>query len=192
MAWKSAGRPSGELAKRATVADCFKIGRRRLNTDLVTGVVQALHPDVAYVTRVAAGTPSDRRGDPGGGAGRVQDTLPQDPAGFIAAASSSTGSRRALHQGRRDGGAVVISAIAGMAGVGKTQLAIHAGHLLARKSRLTGSCSSTCAVSNPTPPSRRPTRSPSWMGSCACWVYPAAGPAWPARPYCRLSCTPRR
>src|SRR5204862_3827355 len=39
--------------------------------------------------------------------------------------------RRVLYDGTVDGGPVVISAIAGMAGIGKTQLAIHAGHLLA-------------------------------------------------------------
>src|SRR5438552_1773239 len=38
--------------------------------------------------------------------------------------------RRTLHRRTADGRAVVISAIAGMAGVGKTQLAIHAGHVL--------------------------------------------------------------
>jgi hypothetical protein len=37
---------------------------------------------------------------------------------------------QALRHGAQDGGAVVISAIAGMAGVGKTQVAIHARHLL--------------------------------------------------------------
>src|SRR2546423_1487487 len=41
--------------------------------------------------------------------------------------------RRVLGRGTGTGGAVVISAIAGMAGVGKTQLAIHAAHLLAQQ-----------------------------------------------------------
>lgn len=50
-AWRATGRPAGELARKATVADCFKAGRRRLNTDLVIAVVQALHPDVGYVTQ---------------------------------------------------------------------------------------------------------------------------------------------
>jgi len=50
-AWTADGRPAGELTKRPTVVDCFKPGRRRMNTDLVIAVVQALHPDVGYVTQ---------------------------------------------------------------------------------------------------------------------------------------------
>src|SRR4029079_13592049 len=49
--WTRAGRPGVELTKKATVADCFKIGRRRLNTELLIAVVRALHPDVGYVTQ---------------------------------------------------------------------------------------------------------------------------------------------
>src|SRR4051794_30110002 len=50
-AWTTTGRPGSELTKRTTVADCFKTGRRRLNTHLVIAVVQALCPDVGYVTQ---------------------------------------------------------------------------------------------------------------------------------------------
>jgi hypothetical protein len=34
------------------VVGCFRPGRRRLNTDLVVAVVQAMHPDVGYVGAV--------------------------------------------------------------------------------------------------------------------------------------------
>src|SRR5690349_14568145 len=47
--WTAAGRPANELTKKATVVDCFKPGRRRLNTDLAIAVVHALHPDIGYV-----------------------------------------------------------------------------------------------------------------------------------------------
>src|SRR5690348_2452617 len=50
-AWKTAGRPGSEWAKKPTIAACFTTGRRRLNTDLVLAVVQALHPDVGYVAQ---------------------------------------------------------------------------------------------------------------------------------------------
>src|SRR4051812_8551653 len=50
-AWTAAGRPAGELAKKATVVDCFKPGRRRSNSELIIAVVQALHPDVGYVNQ---------------------------------------------------------------------------------------------------------------------------------------------
>jgi hypothetical protein len=61
---------------------------------------------------------------------RVQDRLPPDLAGFTGRAAELDRPRRILSDSNRDGGTVVISAIDGMAGVGKTQLAIHAGHLL--------------------------------------------------------------
>src|SRR2546430_15964635 len=50
-AWKAAARLQGEPTKKATVVDCFKTGRRRLNTDLVIAVVAALHPDAGYVAQ---------------------------------------------------------------------------------------------------------------------------------------------
>ena len=127
--WAGAGRPAGELAGKTTVVDCFRLGRRRVNAELVVAVVQALHPDVGYVAQwhqalqVIGGTSR------AASQVRVQDGLPPDLAGF-------TGRTVELDRLRRvvgEGGAVVISAIEGMAGVGKTQLAVHAGHLLVRE-----------------------------------------------------------
>jgi len=125
-AWTAAGRPAGELTRRSTVAYCFRPGRRRLDTDLVLAVVQALHPDTGYVTawrqalRVVGGEIEAVSQV------RVQDRLPQDLAGF----TGRTGELDRLRHAAQAGKAVVISAIEGMAGVGKTQLAVHAGHLL--------------------------------------------------------------
>jgi tetratricopeptide (TPR) repeat protein len=132
-AWSEAGRPTGELARKTTVVDCFRYGRRRLNADLVVAVVKALHPDVGYVTqwrqalRVIGGETT------AAGQVRVQDHLPQDLAEFTGRIIELDRLRSAVQRGRQDGGAVVISAIEGMAGVGKTQLAVHAGHLLAQE-----------------------------------------------------------
>src|SRR5262245_47643527 len=81
-AWTEAGRPVGELARKTTVVDCFRYGRRRLNADLVLAVVRALHPDVGYVAqwrqalRVISGEIQ------AASQVRVQDTLPQDLAEF--------------------------------------------------------------------------------------------------------------
>ncbi|GAB3001738.1 ATP-binding protein [Saccharothrix stipae] len=132
-AWTEAGLPAGELARRGTVVDCFRAGRRRINTDLVVAVVRALHPDVGYVaqwrqalrvvlgeTRAAAQV-------------RVQDELPQDLAGFTGRAAELDRLVEALSRGARAPAPVVISAIEGMAGVGKTRLAVHVGHLLAHQ-----------------------------------------------------------
>ncbi|GIM88544.1 tetratricopeptide repeat protein [Paractinoplanes toevensis] len=126
-AWTTAGRPAGELARRSTVANCFQPGRRRLNADLVLSVVEALHPDAGYVAqwrqalRVVGGEIEAVSQV------RVQDSLPQDLPDFVGRAADLDQLRRAA----RAGDAVVISALEGMAGVGKTQLAVHAGHLLA-------------------------------------------------------------
>src|SRR5439155_10331999 len=64
---------------------------------------------------------------------RVQERLPPDLVGFTGRAAELDQLRHALRHGRQNGGAVVISAIAGMAGVGKTQLAVHAAHLLSQE-----------------------------------------------------------
>ena len=125
-AWTAAGRPAGELTRKSTVAYCFQPGRRRLDTDLVLAVVEALHPDTGYVTawrqalRVVGGEIEAVSQV------RVQDSLPPDLAGF----TGRTVELDQLRHAARAGDAVVISAIEGMAGVGKTQLAVHAGHLL--------------------------------------------------------------
>jgi tetratricopeptide (TPR) repeat protein len=127
-AWTAAGLPASELVCKSTVAYCFRRGRQRLDSDLVLAVVEALHPDTGYVTqwrqalRVIGGEIEAVAQV------RVQDRLPQDLAGF----TGRTGELARLRHAARAGQAVVISAIEGMAGVGKTQLAVHAGHLLAR------------------------------------------------------------
>jgi tetratricopeptide (TPR) repeat protein len=127
--WAAAGRPAGELVVRSTVAYCFRPGRRRLDTDLVLAVVHALHPDSWYVTqwrqalRVVGGETE------AASLVRVQDSLPPDLADFTGRTSELDQLRRAA----RAGDAVVISAIEGMAGVGKTELAVHAGHVLSQE-----------------------------------------------------------
>ncbi|MET1071560.1 MAG: tetratricopeptide repeat protein [Umezawaea sp.] len=123
--WAAAGRPATELAGKSTVADCFRLGRRRLNTDLVLAVVEVLRPDPAYVARWrralrVAGEPSATA------QAHVRDGLPQDVAGF-------TGRADELARIRGTGHRVV--AITGMAGVGKTALAVHAGRLLVEERR---------------------------------------------------------
>jgi tetratricopeptide (TPR) repeat protein len=128
-AWTAAGRPAADLTIRSTVANCFQPARRRLNTDLVLAVVQALHPETGYVAqwrqalRVISGEIEAVSQV------RVEDRLPPDLAGFTGRLAELDRLRTA----RSSGDAVVISAIEGMAGVGKTQLAVHAGHVLHRE-----------------------------------------------------------
>jgi tetratricopeptide (TPR) repeat protein len=130
-AWTAAGRPAGELAGKTTVVDCFKTGRRRVNPDLVIAVVQALHPDVGYVAQWQQALRIIGAETQAGAQVRAQDTLPADLAEFTGRGVELGRLRQLLKAAVTSGDAVVISAIEGMAGVGKTQLAIHAGHLLA-------------------------------------------------------------
>jgi tetratricopeptide (TPR) repeat protein len=128
-AFTAAGRPPGEMVGKTTVVDCFRTGRRRLNTDLFTAVVAALHPDPGYVAqwrqalRVVI---SDNRA---ASQVRVQDSLPQELAGFTGRSAELDALRRSVFDDVRTGGAVCV--LAGMAGVGKTQLAVQGGHILA-------------------------------------------------------------
>ncbi|WP_249998808.1 tetratricopeptide repeat protein [Actinoplanes sp. M2I2] len=131
-AWTAEGRPAAELTIRSTVANCFQPGRRRLNTELILAVVRALDPDSGYVSRwrqalrvVAGGTKAVSQA-------RVLDQLPPDLAGFVGRDDQLDRLGDVLGPAARAGEAVVISAIEGMAGVGKTRLAVHAGHRLLR------------------------------------------------------------
>jgi len=120
-AWAAMGRPPAELPGRTTVVDCFRIGRRRVNDELMAAIVRALHPDPGYVAQWRQSLQVIGAETAAAGQVRVQDRLPPELAGF-------TG-RTAELDHLRNGG---ICAVDGMAGVGKTQLAVHAGHLLLR------------------------------------------------------------
>ncbi|NUT49995.1 MAG: tetratricopeptide repeat protein [Saccharothrix sp.] len=134
-AWKKAGLPPGELARRGTVVDCFKPGRRRINSDLVVAVVRALHPDTGYVAqwrqalRVVVGE-TDAAAQV-----RVRDGLPWDPAGFLGRIPELDRIRERLGRSGTASPPAAVCVIEGMAGVGKTRLAVHAGHLLDRENR---------------------------------------------------------
>ncbi len=127
----NAHRPPGDAVGKTTVVDCFRTGRRRLDTELVVAVVTALHADVGYVTqwrqalRVVSGESR------AAAQVRVQDQLPADPPGFSGRAALLGRLRQTARRARTTGDRAVVAVLSGMAGVGKTQLAVHAGHLLA-------------------------------------------------------------
>ncbi len=131
-AWTASGRPAGELAGKTTVVDCFRPGRRRLNTDLVVAVVAALHPDAGYVTQWRQALQVIGGRAEAAAQVRVQDALPPDLAGFTGRNAEVERLCRALRSAA-NGDPSAVSAIAGMAGVGKTQLAVHAAHLFAQE-----------------------------------------------------------
>ncbi|EOD69394.1 NB-ARC domain-containing protein, partial [Amycolatopsis vancoresmycina] len=126
--WTAAGRPAAERTARTTVADCFKVGRARPNTDLLLAVVEVLHPDPGYL----AGWQDVLRAV----RGRAEAaTFVQAQLGLPEPVPHFTG-RRAETALLGDAGGGQVAVIAGMAGVGKTGLAVHAGHALLRTGRV--------------------------------------------------------
>ncbi|WP_432839952.1 tetratricopeptide repeat protein [Dactylosporangium sp. CA-092794] len=127
--WRAEGRPADELARRGTVVDCFKTGRRRINAELVVAAVQALHDDAGYLAHWRQALRVSLAETAAAAQVRVLDRLPEDIGAF-------TGRQAQIDRLRplaaAAGGTCVL---AGMAGVGKTQLVIHAGHLLAAEGR---------------------------------------------------------
>ena len=130
--WRAAGRPADELARRGTVVDCFKPGRRRINGDLVLAVVQALHDDTGYLAHWRQALRVVLAETAAAAQVRVLDRLPDDVATFTGR-SAETEVLRGLGSGAPG---PVVCVLAGMAGAGKTQLAVHAGHLLAAEGRV--------------------------------------------------------
>ncbi|NUP46793.1 MAG: tetratricopeptide repeat protein [Catenulispora sp.] len=126
-------RPPQEVST-STVVDVFKTSRRRLNADLLVAVVRALDLDEAAVARWREAylrTQRVSKVDPGG----VLRQLPADLATFTGRDRELATLLAAVEDAARAEHTVVISAIEGMAGVGKTQLAIHVAHELVRAGR---------------------------------------------------------
>ncbi|MGK5681278.1 tetratricopeptide repeat protein [Actinoplanes sp. URMC 104] len=109
---------SDVAAGRGTVVDCFRAGRRRINAELVVAVVASLHDDEAYLAtwrRAIRSTLAERQA---AATVRVLTRLPSDAGAFV-------GREQELDALRHASGVCVIT---GMAGVGKTQLALRAAH----------------------------------------------------------------
>ncbi|MEE1784476.1 NB-ARC domain-containing protein [Streptomyces sp. SP17BM10] len=113
-----------------TVADVFKPDRRRLDPDLVLAVVRALGAGEADAARWRAACTRVHADARACGPVGVLRQLPADLATF-------TGRERELAWLVRHfaSGAAVVSTIDGPAGIGKTQLALHAAHHLVRAGR---------------------------------------------------------
>jgi tetratricopeptide (TPR) repeat protein len=128
--WQAAGRQARELARRGTVVDCFKTGRRRVNGDLIIGVVEALHDEAGYLAHWRQALRVVLAETAAAAQVRVLDRLPDDIAAFTGRHAETA----ALEDVAAGQGAVV-AVIAGMAGVGTSQLAIHTGHQLVADGR---------------------------------------------------------
>jgi tetratricopeptide (TPR) repeat protein len=128
-----------QVVAHTTVADTFRADRRRVSLDLVVAIVRALGMDEPVVAQWRAACIAVHSEARSSGPDGVFRQLPPETAVF-------TGRKRELEavlkpaMTRSDphtASVVAISAIDGMAGVGKTQLALHAAHELVRAGRFT-------------------------------------------------------
>ncbi|WP_344654828.1 ATP-binding protein [Catenulispora subtropica] len=125
-------RPPQTVA-HTTVASVFQPQRRRLDIDFVTTIVRALGVDESQVTlwRQAC-----VRVHVAAKAGASVGPLRQLPADLATLTGRDVELQRILDIAAAvdsESATVVVSAIDGMAGIGKTALAVRAGHLLAEK-----------------------------------------------------------
>ncbi|NUP50704.1 MAG: tetratricopeptide repeat protein [Catenulispora sp.] len=122
----------------STVIDAFKPNRRRLNLDLVVAIVRALGLDEAAVNRWRQSCLRVHAAVKTGGPSGVLHQLPAVLPTFSGREAQLARLRQiAAPAGSPRPRTVVISAIEGMAGVGKTQLAVRVAHELVRSGRFT-------------------------------------------------------
>lgn len=124
-------RPPRELS-HSTLAGVFRPGRRRLDLDLVVAAVRALGLDEVGVDRWRQACVRVQAEARGGGPTGVFRQLPADLATFTGREAELAAMLEPAAAGSQT---VVISAVNGTAGVGKTQLAVHAAHELVRSGR---------------------------------------------------------
>ena len=123
--WQQAGRPRGEWPARSTVGNCFQVGRRRPNSDLLLAVVQALVGADEAVVSVWRQSLRTVLGE-AEAAARVSayDRLPTGLPSFVGRVDLTAQAQALLNAGNE----VSALALEGMAGVGKTSLALHIAH----------------------------------------------------------------
>ena len=120
-----------QVIAHTTVSSVFGSQRRRLDIDLVTTIVRALGVDESEVARWRQACV---RVHVKGRANSLTAVLRQLPADLAAFTGRDVELKQLIDIAATVGGGattVVVSAIDGMAGIGKTALAVHAAHLLA-------------------------------------------------------------
>jgi tetratricopeptide (TPR) repeat protein len=132
--YQAMGRPPSEWPARTTVWDCFRLGRRRPNQELLTAVVEALvGGDLATVERWRQVLQVVL--------GQAEAASHVTAAAQLPASGGFVGRSDLLRQfaGRLDAtSGPGICVIEGMAGVGKTALAVRLGHLIRDAGRAGG------------------------------------------------------
>ncbi|MGH3763220.1 tetratricopeptide repeat protein [Actinophytocola sp.] len=124
-----------ELPVYNTVYRCLQPGRSRLDAELVVDVARVLLDDDVHTEqwRQACQTVAARQSE--AAVVSIADRLPTDPPGFTGRAKELGYLHGEIDT--VDDGTAVIAALEGMAGVGKTRLALHAAHTLVRRGRFT-------------------------------------------------------
>jgi tetratricopeptide (TPR) repeat protein len=123
-------RPPQEISA-STVIDVFKSRRRRLNIDLVVGIVRALGLDERGVSRWRAACVAAHGASRAEVSVSVFRQLPASLATFTGRHEQLAQILQRAQLSNTEGAStVVISSIEGMAGVGKTKLAVQAAHQL--------------------------------------------------------------
>ncbi|QMU69592.1 tetratricopeptide repeat protein [Streptacidiphilus sp. P02-A3a] len=121
----------------STVVDVFKVGRRRLDLDLMIAIVRALGLDERAVDPWRAAYLRIQRDAKAIGPEGVFRQLPPDLATFTGRRDEVDRLMTAATIPSAAEPTVVVAVIEGMAGVGKTQLALHAAHKLVRAGQYT-------------------------------------------------------
>ena len=119
----------------STVVDVFRSERRRLDLDLVVAIVRALGVDEPGLVRWRAACVRVHASAKTGGSAGVLRQLPADLATFTGRRPELAALLDTVETGTGPGSTVVISAIEGMGGVGKTTLAVHLAHRLVAAER---------------------------------------------------------
>ena len=124
------------VLSHTTLAHAFQPGRRRIDLDLVVAIVRALGLDESAADRWRAAWFRVQGAAKTGGPAGVFRQLPADLATFTGRADDLAMLFKLTAATESGAGtAIRICAIDGMAGVGKTQLAVHAAHRLVRAGR---------------------------------------------------------
>ncbi|HEU5352926.1 MAG TPA: NB-ARC domain-containing protein [Actinocrinis sp.] len=121
-----------------TISDLFQARRRRLDLDLVTATVRALglaEPAVARWGAACIRVHAQAR--TGGGPTGVLRQLPADLRTFTGRERELRSLFAAIDENPGRARSAMVSAIEGMAGIGKTRLALRAAHELVRAGRFT-------------------------------------------------------
>jgi tetratricopeptide (TPR) repeat protein len=118
------------VLSHTTLAHLFQPDRRRLDMDLVLAVVRALGLDEGEVGRWRDAWFRVHAGAKSGASERAHRQLPADLAAFTGRDRELRAVVGVVDEVPGSGSTVVISAIDGMAGVGKSALAVRAAHFL--------------------------------------------------------------